>query len=89
MREQRQRTINLRIATTRQINQTTHERHSHSMDLSFAPGKSGITAGLGNRWDSLQDEYQWTGTVGWRRKTTQLSLHATQSDLRLQGRLRW
>ena len=80
---------NLRIAITRQINDTTHQRHSISIDASTNPNPSGLSASLGSRYDSLTGRPQWQSTLRWQHKAAELSLAASQSDLRLQARLRW
>ena len=80
---------NLRFAITRQINDTTHQRHSISIDAFTRPSASGISASLGSRYDSLSGRPQWQSTVRWQNKAAELSLAASQSDYRLQARLRW
>ena len=80
---------NLRIAITRQINDTTHQRHSISLDASTNPGASGISASLGSRYDSITGRPQWQSTIGWQRKRFQTSLQASPGDYRLRARLRW
>ena len=81
--------VNLRLAATRQLNDTTHERHSLSIDLGFNPAAQGLSATFGNRWDSLSGRPQWTGSLNWRSGAFQASLQAAQADLRLHGKLRW
>ena len=80
---------NLRLAATRQLNDTTHERHSLSIDLGLNPAAEGLSATLGNRWDSLSGRPRWTGSLSWRRGAFQASLQAARADLRLHGQLRW
>ena len=80
---------NLRIAITRQINDTTHQRHSISLDASTRPSASGISASLGSRYDSITGRPQWQSTIGWQRKRFQTSLQASPGDWRLRARLRW
>ena len=80
---------NLRIAITRQINDTTHQRHSISLDASTRPSASGITASLGSRYDSITGKPQWQSTVRWQNKAAELSLDASPGDYRLRARLRW
>ena len=81
--------VNLRLAATRQINDTTHERHSVSVDIGFNPSAQGLSATFGNRWDSLRNKPQWTSTIKWQRGAFQASLQAAQTDWRLHGKLRW
>ena len=80
---------NLRLAITRQINDTTHQRHSISLDASTRPSASGISASLGSRYDSITGRPQWQSTVRWQHRAAELSLAASQSDCRLQARLLW
>ena len=80
---------NLRIAITRQINDTIHQRHSISLDASTNPGASGVTASLGSRYDSITGRPQWQSTIGWQRRNFQTSLQASPGAYRLQARLRW
>ena len=80
---------NLRIAITRQINDTTHQRHSISIDASTRPNPSGISASLGSRYDSITGRPQWNTTIGWQRRNFHTSLQASPGDYRLRARLRW
>ena len=80
---------NLRLAITRQINDTTHQRHSISIDASTNPNPSGITASLGSRYDTITGKPQWRTTISWQRHRFQTSLQANPGDYRLQARLRW
>ena len=80
---------NLRFAITRQINDTTHQRHSISLDASTTPNALGLTASLGSRYDSITGKPQWQSTIGWQRKRFQTSLQASPGAYRLQARLRW
>ena len=80
---------NLRFAITRQINDTTHQRHSISLDASTRPSASGISASLGSRYDSITGRPQWQSTIGWQRPRHSISLAASPGDYRLQARLRW
>ena len=80
---------NLRFAITRQINDTTHQRHSISIDASTTPNALGLTASLGSRYDSITGRPQWQSTIGWQRRNFQTSLQASPGDYRLQARLRW
>ena len=80
---------NLRFAITRQINDTTHQRHSISLDASTNPSASGISASLGSRYDSITGKPQWQSTIGWQRRNFQTSLQASPGDYRLRARLRW
>ena len=79
----------IRLAITRQINDTTHQRDSLSLDIATNPNPGGLSASLGSRYDSLSGRPQWQSTVRWQRRTAELSLAASQSDYRLQARLRW
>ena len=79
----------IRLSITRQINDTTHKRDSLSLDMATTPNQSGLSASLGSRYDSITGRPQWQGTVRWQRKAAELSLAASQSDCRLQARLRW
>ena len=80
---------NLRFAITRQINATTHQRHSISIDASTTPNALGITASLGSSYDSITGRPQWQSTIGWQRKRFQTSLQVGPGAYRLQARLRW
>ena len=80
---------NLRFAITRQINDTTHQRHSISIDASTTPNALGLTASLGSRYDSITGRPQWQSTIGWQRRNFQTSLQASPGAYRLQARLRW
>ena len=80
---------NLRFAITRQINATTHQRHSISIDASTTPNALGITASLGSSYDSITGRPQWQSTIGWQRKRFQTSLQVGPGTYRLQARLRW
>ena len=80
---------NLRLAILRQLNDTTHRRHSLSLDIATIPSSSGLSASLGSRYDSLTGRPQWQSTVRWQRRIHELSLAASPGDLRLQARLRW
>ena len=79
----------IRLSITRQINDTTHQRHSISIDASTRPSASGISASLGSRYDSITGKPQWQSTIGWQRRNFQTSLQASPGDYRLQARLRW
>ena len=79
----------IRLGLTRQLNDTDHKRDSLSLDIATNPNPGGLSASLGSRYDSLSGRPQWQGTVRWQRRTHELSLAASQSDLRLQARLRW
>ena len=79
----------IRLSITRQLNDTTHKRDTLSLDIATTPNPSGLSASLGSRYDSLTGKPQWQSTVRWQRKATELSLAASQSDCRLQARLRW
>ena len=79
----------LRLSITRQLNDTTHKRDTLSLDIATTPNPSGLSASLGSRYDSLSGRPQWQSTVRWQRRTHELSLAASQSDYRLQARLRW
>ena len=79
----------IRLGLTRQINATTHQRHSISLDASTNPGASGISASLGSRYDSITGRPQWQSTIGWQRNRFQTSLQASPGDYRLRARLRW
>ena len=78
----------LRLAMTRQINATTHKRHSISINAATTPNALGITASLGASHDST-GRPQWQSTIGWQRRNFQTSLQASPGDYRLQARLRW
>ena len=80
---------NLRLAITRQINDTTHQRHSISLDASTKPSASGISASLGSRYDSITGRPQWNTRLRWQRRAAELSLAASPGDYRLRARLRW
>ena len=80
---------NLRIAITRQINATTHQRHSLSLDIATNPSASGISASLGSRYDSITGKPQWRTTISWQRNRFQTSLQASPTNYSLQARLRW
>ena len=78
----------IRLAITRQLNDTTHKRDSLSLDMATIPNRSGLSASLGSRYDSLSGRPQWQSTVRWQRQQPpSLSLAASPSDLRLQARL--
>ena len=79
----------LRLSITRQLNDTTHKRDSLSLDIATNPNPGGLSASLGSRYDSLSGKPQWQSTVRWQRRACELSLAASQSDYRLQARLRW
>ena len=79
----------IRLGLTRQLNDTDHKRDSLSLDIATNPNPGGLSASLGSRYDGLSGRPQWQGTVRWQRLTHELSLAASQSDLRLQARLRW
>ena len=80
---------NLRIAITRQINDTTHQRHSISIDASTNPNPSGLSASLGSNYDTITGKPQWRTTISWQRNRFQTSLQASPGDYRLRARLRW
>ena len=79
----------IRLSISRQLNDTDHKRDSLSLDIATRPNRSGITASLGSRYDSLSGRPQWQSTVRWQHRAAELSLAASQSDYRLQARLRW
>ena len=79
----------LRLAATRQLNSTTHERHAFSMDFSLAPNTQGLSASFGNSWDSLSGRPQWNTKIRWQRRSGELALAASPAELRLHGKLRW
>ena len=78
----------LRLAMTRQINATTHKRHSISINAATTPNALGITASLGASHDST-GKPQWNSRIGWRQGRTELSLDASPAQYRLRARWRW
>ena len=71
--------IIIRLAMTTQINDTTHNRDTLSLDLAIPPNQSGLSASLGTRHDSLTGRPQWQSTLRWQRPTHELSLPTSQS----------
>ena len=79
----------MRLAATRQINDTTHIRDTLSLDIAATPASLGLTAHLGSNWDTITGRPQWNTTIGWQRPRHSISLTASPTDYRLRARLRW
>ena len=89
-------TMQMRLAYTAQVNDTTHKRDLMSLDMSFqAIAATGLSATLGSAWDSRTGVPAWNSSLAYKfnrsnaKITLQMQLAASRPGWKLGANWRW